>query len=57
MAPRHRDADDPGLCDIYRSNVPNKGLGKYTYFLHKMCIIEKDRISSENLNKFVQNVN
>ena len=41
MAPRHRDTDDPGLRDIYLSNVPNKGLGKYTYFLSIKCVLLK----------------
>ena len=28
MAPRSRNEEDPGMRDIYISNVPNRGLGK-----------------------------
>ena len=49
MAPI-RDSDDPGLRDIYLSNVPNKGLGKYTLFF---ALNVYYRIYFENYNKFV----
>ena len=32
MAPRVRSDDDPGIRDIHLSNVPNRGLGEFTYF-------------------------